>query len=242
MPAAARPRDPHHGRAARSRSCSPQRSSPNGLPAHAPQHPASKGSTLTPWWNTPRTGSSARDRHAAGQAICPADNRQGAKGDRSLVTFCGRGGGSFPVPRSARRFAVWAHSTGMGCGWQLELGCGRLCLYRWWVRGWEICRSYQNCASRRDSHGHGSQAAQPGLAQLILVFPSGVLSSTGRCVAMRRGRASVVACMSSLLPSGSGQACWSWFHLPGFKRLPPVRADLFFADSPPPPEALTVQT
>ena len=134
------------------------------------------------------------------------------------------------------------HSTGMGCGWQLELGCGRLCLYRWWVRGWEICRSYQNCASRRDSHGHGSQAAQPGLAQLILVFPSGVLSSTGRCVAMRRGRASVVACMSSLLPSGSGQACWSWFHLPGFKRLPPARADLFCADSPPPPEALTVQT
>jgi len=171
-----------------------------------------------------------------------ADNRRGAKGDRSLVTFCGRGRGSFPVPRSARRFAVWAHSTGMGCGWQLELGCGRLCLYRWWVRGWEICRSYQNCASRRDSHGHGSQAAQPGLAQLILVFPSGVLSSTGRCVAMRRGRASVVACMSSLLPSGSGQACWSWFHLPGFKRLPPARADLFCADSPPPPEALTVQT
>jgi hypothetical protein len=83
---------------------------------------------------------------------------------------------------------------------QLELGCGRLCPYRWWVRGWEICRSYQNCASRRDSHGHGSQAAQLGLTQLILVFPSGVFSSTGRCAAMRRGRAPVVACMSSLLP------------------------------------------
>jgi hypothetical protein len=56
--------------------------------------------------------------------------------------------------------------------------------HRWWVRGWEICRSYQNDASLRDSHGHGSQAAQPEAAQLILVFPSGVLSSTGRCAAV----------------------------------------------------------
>lgn len=107
--------------------------------------------------------------------------------------------GSGPVA-VARRFLAGAADRNERLGRQLELGCGRLCPYRWWVRGWEICRSYQNCASRRDSHGQGSQAAQPGLTQLILVFPSGVLSSTGRCAAMRRGRASVVACMSSLLP------------------------------------------
>jgi hypothetical protein len=58
--------------------------------------------------------------------------------------------------------------------------------HRWWVSGWEICRSNQNCASRRDGHGRGSQAAQPGPAQLILVPPSGVVSSTGRCAAVRR--------------------------------------------------------
>jgi hypothetical protein len=90
--------------------------------------------------------------------------------------------------------------AGGGAAWQLMPGRGRLCRYRWWVRGWEICRSYQNCASRRDSHGRGSQAAQAGLAQLILVFPSGVLSSAGRWAAMRRGRAPVSACMSTLLP------------------------------------------
>src|SRR5262249_34067468 len=58
-------------------------------------------------------------------------------------------------------------------------GCG----HKWWVKGWEMCRSYQNCASRRDWHGHGSQAAQPTAAQLILVLPSAVCSSTGRCAA-----------------------------------------------------------
>ena len=36
-------------------------------------------------------------------------------------------------------------------------GCG----HRWWVKGWDMCRSYQNCASRHDWHGNGSQAAQP---------------------------------------------------------------------------------
>ena len=100
--------------------------------------------------------------------------------------------------------AVWPRLTGMGRCWQLELGRGRLGAYRWWVRGWETCRSYQNCASRRDSHGHGSQA-QLGLTQLILVFPSGVLSSTGRCFAMRRGLVSVVDCIGPLLPGGPGQ-------------------------------------
>jgi hypothetical protein len=34
-----------------------------------------------------------------------------------------------------------------------------------------MCRSHQNCASRRDWHGHGSQAAQPAATQLILVLP-----------------------------------------------------------------------
>jgi hypothetical protein len=33
-----------------------------------------------------------------------------------------------------------------------------------------MCRSYQNCASRRDWHGHGFQAAQAEPAQLIRVF------------------------------------------------------------------------
>ena len=87
--------------------------------------------------------------------------------------------------------------------------------YRWWVRGWEICRSYQNCASRRDSQGHGSQAAQAGLTQPILVFPSGVLSSAGQWAAIRRARAPVSTCMSPLLPGKSGRACWS--------RVPPAR-------------------
>ncbi len=82
------------------------------------------------------------------------------------------------------------------------------CRHRWWVKGWEICRSYQNCASRRDWHGRGSQAAQPGSAQLILVRPSGVLSSTGRCIAVRRWWRAAAACMSLLLPSRSGRACW----------------------------------
>lgn len=73
-----------------------------------------------------------------------------------------------------------------------------------------MCRSYQNCASRRDWHGRGTQAAQRGLAQLIRVFPSGVLSSTGRCVMGRWGRAPLVACMSSLHLSRRSQACRSF--------------------------------
>jgi hypothetical protein len=49
-----------------------------------------------------------------------------------------------------------------------------------------MCLSYQNCASRRDSQGHGSQAAQLDPPQLILIFPSGVRSSVGTCAAVRR--------------------------------------------------------
>ena len=44
-----------------------------------------------------------------------------------------------------------------------------------------MCRLYQNCASPRDSHGRGSQAVHLAPAQLILVLPSAVPSSTGRC-------------------------------------------------------------
>jgi hypothetical protein len=56
-----------------------------------------------------------------------------------------------------------------------------------------MCRSYQNCASRRDSKGRGSHAAHPGRAQLILVFPSAVPFSTGRWVGARRRRLSPTA-------------------------------------------------
>jgi len=49
-----------------------------------------------------------------------------------------------------------------------------------------MCLSYQNCASRRDSHGRGAQAAQLESAQLSLVFPSGVLLSTAICSGRRR--------------------------------------------------------
>jgi hypothetical protein len=80
-----------------------------------------------------------------------------------------------------------------------------------------MCRSYQNCASRRDWHGHGTQAAQPGLAHLIRVFPSGVLSSTGKCVTGRRERAAVVACMSALLLSTCGRAPWPFFPAGGIQ-------------------------
>ena len=112
----------------------------------------------------------------------------------------------------------------MGRCWQLEPGRGGLDAYRWWVRGCETCRSYQNCASRRDSHGQGSQAAQLGLTQLILVFPSGVLSSTGRCFAMRRGLVSVVDGMGSLLLGGTARHAGPGSALPGFRRLPLARA------------------
>jgi len=81
-------------------------------------------------------------------------------------------------------------------------GCG----HRWWVKGWDMCRSYQNCASRHDWHGNGSQAAQPTAAQLILVLPPAVLSSTGRCVAGSPGRVTVVTCIAALLPPHAGRA------------------------------------
>ena len=86
-------------------------------------------------------------------------------------------------------------------------GCG----HRWWVKGWDMCRSYQNCASRHDWHGNGSQAAQPTAAQLILVLPPAVLSSTGRCVAGSPGRVTVVTCIAALLPPHAGRACRSFF-------------------------------
>ncbi len=98
--------------------------------------------------------------------------------------------------------------------------CGR----RRWVKGWEMCRLYKNCASRRDWHGHGSQAAQPAAAQLILVLPSAVRSSTGRCVAVWPGPVTVVACISRLLPSGSRRACWSFFPADRLQTRPCGRA------------------
>jgi len=62
---------------------------------------------------------------------------------------------------------------------------------------------------------------------------------------MRRdaARAGVGGCLHDSTPPQQVQASWSWFHLTlaGFKRLPLARVDLFCADSPSPPEALTVQ-
>ena len=61
-------------RAARppSRPRGPQLQVRNAPPQMASQHtPPSKNSKLTPWLNTPRTGLSARDRHAVGQVVCP---------------------------------------------------------------------------------------------------------------------------------------------------------------------------
>jgi len=97
-----------------------------------------------------------------------------------------------------------------------------------------MCRPYQNCASRRDWHGHGTQAVQRGAAQLIRVFPSGVLSSTGRCVTGRWGWASLVACMSSLLLSRRSQACWSCFPAGGIHTAPLHQWDHFCAPAWPP--------
>jgi hypothetical protein len=90
-------------------------------------------------------------------------------------------------------------------------GCG----HRWWVSDWKMCRSYQNCASRREPHGRGSQAAQ-----LILVLPSAVRSSTGRCVAVWWGRVMVVACISALLADRSARACWPFFPAGRFQTRP----------------------
>ncbi len=42
-----------------------------------------------------------------------------------------------------------------------------------------MCLSYQNCASRLEANGRGSQAAHLGPAQPILVLPSAVSRSTG---------------------------------------------------------------
>jgi hypothetical protein len=69
-----------------------------------------------------------------------------------------------------------------------------------------MCRSYQNCASRRDSQGCGCQAAHRGSAQLMMVFPFAVAFSTGLCARTRRGRAvaSLVACTSPTLPARAG--------------------------------------
>jgi hypothetical protein len=45
-----------------------------------------------------------------------------------------------------------------------------------------MCLSYQNLASRRVWQGRGSHAAHLGPAQAILIFPSAVPFSTGRCM------------------------------------------------------------
>jgi hypothetical protein len=58
-----------------------------------------------------------------------------------------------------------------------------------------MCLSYQNLASRRDSQGCGSHAAHLGPAQAILIFPSAVPFSTGRCMSPRRRRVSPTACI-----------------------------------------------
>ena len=118
---------------------------------------------------------------------------------------------SLPTGRSAGEPAAVSTCRGPAAG----------CRHKWWVRGWEMCRSYQNCASRRDWHGHGSQAAQSAAAQPILVVPPGVDCSTGRCAAGWLGRrVTAVTSMSALLPSRSGRTCWSFFPADRLQTLP----------------------
>jgi hypothetical protein len=75
---------------------------------------------------------------------------------------------------------------------------------RWQIRGCEMCLSYQNWASRRDSQGNGSHAAHLGPTQLILIFPSAVRFSTGRCTSTRRRRVSATVCISPHCQLGQG--------------------------------------
>jgi hypothetical protein len=85
-----------------------------------------------------------------------------------------------------------------------------------------MCRSYQNCASCRDWHGHRSQAAQPAAAQLIgLPLCCAFFHRPVR----RRVAPGDGGCLHQSAPSQQvSPACWSCFPADGLQTLPCGRA------------------